>query len=89
VAAAVALTTTPQVQQAQQTQAAEVEVVDLELLTLMVVQAVAVSSSSAIQTHSEPLQAQQVHQQSLWLEAFGSTNSQPTVLLRFNHAGLG
>ena len=51
--------------------------------------AVAVLSSSAIQTHLEPQQAQQVHQQLLWLEALGSTNSQRMVLLRSDHARLG
>jgi hypothetical protein len=56
----------------------------LHLTLLILAQAVAVSSSSAIQTHSEPQQAQQVHQRLLWLEALGSTNSQPMVLLRFN-----
>jgi hypothetical protein len=51
----------------------------------MAVQAVAVSSSFAIQTHLLPHQAQQVHQRLLWLEALGSTDSQPLVLLRSDH----
>jgi hypothetical protein len=59
------------------------------VVLVLAAQAVAVSSSSVIQTHSEPLQAQQVHQRLLWLEALGSTNSQPLVLLRSSHVGLG
>jgi uncharacterized protein YcfL len=64
-----------------QTQAAVAEVLVKALE--QAAQAVAVSSSSAIQTHSEPQQALQVHQRLLWLEALGSTNSQPMVLLLF------
>jgi hypothetical protein len=44
-------------------------------------QAVQESLSSAIQTHSEPPQAQRVRQQSPWLEALGSTNIQLLVQL--------
>jgi hypothetical protein len=53
------------------------------LAQLKVVMAVAVSSSSAIQTHLEPQQAQQVHQRLQQQVALGSTNSQPLVLLLF------
>jgi hypothetical protein len=70
----------------------EVEIMVRQVLRIQVaeaaqitMQAVQASSSFAIQTHSEPQQAQQVHQRLLWLEALGSTNSQPMVLLRFNH----
>jgi hypothetical protein len=76
----------------QELQTRAVEVVaahKLETLLNTEPQAVAVSSSSAIQTHSEPQQAQQVHQRLLWLEALGSTNSLPLVLLRSSHVGLG
>jgi hypothetical protein len=64
-------------------------VVVVEVMPQQAAQAVAVSSSSAIQTHSEPPQAQQVHQRLLWLVALGSTNLQPLVLLRSSHVGLG
>jgi hypothetical protein len=64
---------------------AGVAVAHLLALLVQVVQAVAVSSFSAIQTHSEPQQAQQVHQRLLWLEVLGSTDSQPLVLLRSDH----
>jgi hypothetical protein len=47
-----------------------------------------VLSSFVIQIHLRPQQVQQVHQQSLWLEALGSINSQPLVLLRSSHVGL-
>jgi hypothetical protein len=69
------------------TQVVVAEVADFHLF--LVVQAVQELLSSAIQTHSEPQQAQQVHQRLLWLEALGSTNSQPMVLLRSSHVGLG
>jgi len=54
------------------------------LETTLVHQVLAVQALSffVIQTHSEPQQAQQVHQRLLWLEALGSTNLQPLVLLR-------
>jgi len=64
-------------------------VATLEITVIQAAQAVAVSSSFVIQTHLEPQQAQQVHQRLLWLEALGSTNSQPMVLLRSSHVGLG
>jgi hypothetical protein len=43
--------------------------------------AVAVLSSFVIQTHLEPQQAQQVHQQSLWLVGLGFINSLHLVQL--------
>jgi hypothetical protein len=58
------------------------EEVAVPIMETMAAQAVQVSLSSAIQTHSEPQQAQQVHQRLLWLEALGFTNLQPLVLLR-------
>ena len=46
--------------------------------------AVQVSSSSAIQTHSEQLYLRQVHQRLLWLEAFEFTHLPHQVLLLSN-----
>ena len=54
-----------------------VAVVEALEMAIQVAQAVQESSSFAIQTHSEPLQAQQVHQRSLHQVDLESINLQP------------